>query len=259
MPRLYMPRRRIYRRTRRPTRMYRRKTMYSPSLQRMAGRTSRLLTAPGSRYQFVRMIARNQAFRPTAWQELTYCQTFGISSSAATNILGTEQAFRLNSLYDPDLTGAGHQPYYFDQLTGQYTGYRVYEVAWRITAWSPSVTTQAVAVLATSSADTYTLTGQTASYIDEKPNGFYERIGDGSQPLTCVGSRKIWEIEGISFNHWLGNPAYEATIGASPTQCPLLHIAVNDWASSVGSQNVSFDVRLYFKCAFFGRTAVSYS
>lgn len=41
------------------------------------------------------------------------------SGSAAQNI------FRLNSLFDPDYTGAGHQPLYFDQIAAIYGNYRV--------------------------------------------------------------------------------------------------------------------------------------
>ncbi|AXQ66120.1 MAG: putative capsid protein [Circoviridae sp.] len=34
-------------------------------------------------------------------------------------------AFRMNSLFDPDSTGTGHQPYYFDQLAALYNSYTV--------------------------------------------------------------------------------------------------------------------------------------
>lgn len=36
--------------------------------------------------------------------------------------------FRSNSLYDPDLTGTGHQPMGYDQITNFYTNWRVYGV-----------------------------------------------------------------------------------------------------------------------------------
>lgn len=33
--------------------------------------------------------------------------------------------FALNGLYDPNITGTGHQPMYFDQITGLYNHYNV--------------------------------------------------------------------------------------------------------------------------------------
>lgn len=41
--------------------------------------------------------------------------------------------FRLNSLYDPNLTGSGHQCMYYDQLANIYNRYRVTGVKYRIT------------------------------------------------------------------------------------------------------------------------------
>lgn len=38
----------------------------------------------------------------------------------------TTQAFRINSLYDPDYSVGGGQPYYFDQMMLIYERYQVY-------------------------------------------------------------------------------------------------------------------------------------
>ena len=34
--------------------------------------------------------------------------------------------FKINDLYDPDQTGVGHQPYYFDQISNLWARYTVY-------------------------------------------------------------------------------------------------------------------------------------
>ncbi len=46
-------------------------------------------------------------------------------TTAGSVALGTYYRFRLNSLYDPDVTGTGHQPYQYDQLTAIYQNYIV--------------------------------------------------------------------------------------------------------------------------------------
>ena len=64
-------------------------------------------------------------FPPSMICDLQYVDYGTVSSTGATTSTGSEYAFRLNSLFDPNLTGVGHQPRYFDQLTNIYQLYRV--------------------------------------------------------------------------------------------------------------------------------------
>ncbi len=58
--------------------------------------------------------------------KLAYGDAFGLAAHASlTSYTGSEYVFRLNSLYDPDLTGTGHQPYGFDQFAALYSRYKV--------------------------------------------------------------------------------------------------------------------------------------
>jgi hypothetical protein len=54
---------------------------------------------------------------------------------SSTSGAAAQQQFRLNSLYDPDLTGVGGQPRYYDQLlssSGPYSKYRVVKTHFRV-------------------------------------------------------------------------------------------------------------------------------
>lgn len=77
---------------------------------------------------------RRQARAPTL---LTLRKGFGFPDHYNTKLMYTEQItfsgsanpaiqlYNTNSLYDPNSTGAGHQPRYFDQLAYVYRGYTV--------------------------------------------------------------------------------------------------------------------------------------
>jgi hypothetical protein len=60
---------------------------------------------------------------------LLYCDYDGFSSS--TGVLGKYQ-YRLNSCFDPDFTGTGHQPMGFDQWAAYYNHYVVEECAYEV-------------------------------------------------------------------------------------------------------------------------------
>lgn len=51
-----------------------------------------------------------------------YCDNVAVSGSAG---IPFKYQFSCNGLYDPNITGTGHQPMYFDQVTPIYNQYRV--------------------------------------------------------------------------------------------------------------------------------------
>lgn len=52
-----------------------------------------------------------------------YIHQVGVQSVTGANV--QEQVYRLNGMYDPDYTGAGNQPNFFDDLSALYQRYRV--------------------------------------------------------------------------------------------------------------------------------------
>lgn len=64
----------------------------------------------------------NYGFPDRLKTRLQYCDVVQLAASAGSP--GIWQ-FRLTSLWDPDLTGTGHQPQWYDQLVAVYQRYRV--------------------------------------------------------------------------------------------------------------------------------------
>lgn len=92
----------------------------SRSISRISGSTVRgppLWARPsswGSRYR--------DPFPAVEKYQLRYCDTIAINGTAGS---ASSYLFRANSIYDPDYTGAGHQPYGHDQLEEIYNHYCV--------------------------------------------------------------------------------------------------------------------------------------
>lgn len=71
----------------------------------------------------------NKLLQPRIRTKLIYCDT-------KTIVPGTSDArhlFRIRSIYDPDSTGVGHQPAFFDKWAALYDNYRVTYCKWYIT------------------------------------------------------------------------------------------------------------------------------
>lgn len=81
----------------------------------------RRLTTRKGRVPRLPVTLYNNLHKPKLITTLRYCDTKTISPGASSAV----HTFRLNSIYDPDLSGIGHKPAYTDQWNGLYTKYRV--------------------------------------------------------------------------------------------------------------------------------------
>jgi hypothetical protein len=79
--------------------------------------------------------ARSYPLPDSTIRTLKYAAQFTINPA-----VGTPQTyvFAANGLYDPDVTGIGHQPYGLDQLMANYNHYEVLESCIRIRAFNSS-------------------------------------------------------------------------------------------------------------------------
>jgi len=87
--------------------------------------------SPGTYVQSTRTVSKVlsrfgqwNAFPPSISGKMYYVQQFALTGGVV-GITGLEQVMRLNSLFDPDFTGGGHQPNTFDQVAALYGTYRV--------------------------------------------------------------------------------------------------------------------------------------
>lgn len=65
---------------------------------------------------------KGQGIPDSIYVKLVYCEQIDISALAVSYM---PYVFRGNSLHDPNYSGVGHQPLYFDQYAAMYSKYRV--------------------------------------------------------------------------------------------------------------------------------------
>lgn len=156
--------------------------------------------------------------------------------------------FRLNSLFDPNLTGTGHQPKGFDQLAAFYSRYRVYHCRYRLTF---AQTSNAIPIYC-GVAPTNTLTGFT-DITDHAETPFSQYIvAVNSNPLptgSFRGKVDLAKLNGKTRVAYEADDTTQALTTANPSEQLNLHVMAQTLDNST---NVSmyFLVQLWYDVEF---------
>lgn len=162
----------------------------------------------------------NKALQPIAQRyicSLKYAQTF-----KPTNTLGINNwQIRLNSIFDPDFTGGGHQPYGRDQLAGLYARYRVLSCSYAIQAWSSDGHAICVSALPANESHLFS----SVSEARENPRcRFIVQAGTGSEFKTLRGRVNLPSLVGRTKAQYMSDDRYQATQGSNPAENAYLNV-----------------------------------
>jgi hypothetical protein len=84
---------------------------------------------------------RIYGFPEKMYTKMRYCDFYALTSTSGS--IG-KQVFKLNSTYDPDSTGGGHQPLYRDVYAGIYAEYSVVKATIKVTFTSNATTSSVI-------------------------------------------------------------------------------------------------------------------
>lgn len=178
-----------------------------------------------------------------------------VNNSAA----AARQQYAMNSLYDPDFTGSGQQPEYYDQLSLLYNRYRVYGSSIKLTFININGSTQTatpVNVVLVPSAQSL------ASYGIEDAAGLPRAqnrvscVNMDYKNQTMVASHSVSEILGVKDVE--GADRLQALINASPAEECLWSIVARS-ADNTTAAFLAISVRITYDCEFFDRQVATQS
>jgi len=154
----------------------------------------------------------------------------------------------MNSLYDPDLSGTGHQPYQFDQIKTMYGTYLVHKCDWTITFFGAAVTGLWVGVSIYNTIGGTSVAGFTLDAIKERNlTKMIPLPSTGEQKVTLSGSTNLWDIFGVTKEQYLAEPqAYGSAVSGNPAYSVQLECVLVDPAART-SASVLVDADLNFK------------
>lgn len=154
----------------------------------------------------------------------------------------------LNSLFDPDRSYTGHQPYGFDQLAALYKKYRVDRCDCDIqlvNVGGEDVSLLYVSVPSNETTD-YTIlngiempfqTGVVAVAIEA--------------PVRFKRSFYPHVITGVTKEKYMSDDLYAADVGASPTEALVLHQLVSQSNPALGANSLRIIGTITYTCTFY--------
>lgn len=183
-----------------------------------------------------------QMFAKLRW---TYPYAVNIAASSYAN-----REFRLNSLHDPDLTGTGDQPYYYDQYMAMFSRYRVYGVKMNVLiGCTMSASNVFYPLLNINSFADQTPAWNTNGQFSAK-RSIRRFLVPGQAPVKLSAYYDLRSIAGVSKTEYNSAEVFQALLGANPSR-PIT-LAIN-LANQDGSATIAyaFNLQLTFYCKFF--------
>lgn len=122
--------------------------------------------------------------------------------------------YSCNGMYDPDISGAGHQPMYFDQLTAIYNHYTV--LSSKITIRARARASGVAAGLGVYINDDATVTPTDFTGRAEHTDSVYKTVGTSGSEETVIVKR--WSAAKNFGPNPLSDPNLQGTAAANPTE-----------------------------------------
>lgn len=166
-----------------------------------------------------------------------YREAFDLTST--TGLLGT-YLFRCNGMFDPNFSGTGHQPMYYDQLTPLYDHFCVIGSKIKLTLTPSTVTTFPSRIVAFVNDDT-SVTGTTVDTISEQSQAKQiKQIPAGNNSVIILTLN--WSAKKYFGGSVLSNPELQGSAGADPTEQSTYVIAVQAYGANSLSYLVQAEI-----------------
>jgi hypothetical protein len=191
------------------------------------------------------VIQRTLPLFPSSVQKrLRYSTNITLGSTAGAV---ASQVYAVNGLFDPDVTGTGHQPMGFDEMMIYFNHYIVVACHMTVVAKNASATKMTVSVRQDASSTPITVIDR----LVEIGGGVIEYL---EYSTTALATKKlqisfdIAKMQGVSRIALTADSALRGTSVANPSELSYAHLQI--WDAAAASGTVANDVILEFDAIF---------
>lgn len=172
----------------------------------------------------------------------------GYRDLTSTSGLHNTYRYSCNGIYDPDITGAGHQPMYFDTLMAIYNHYTVIgsKIVVKVV---PKSATQGPGAFGVFINDANTSTMQQVGNVYEQSSGTdIKLIAPGQSSPLYVS--KTWSAKQTFGGSILGNDDLQGSASANPVEQSYYDIVYQDLTTSPTTATVQLFIELQYTVVF---------
>lgn len=170
------------------------------------------------------------------------------STSVITSAAG-QYIFNLNSLFDPDRTGIGHQPYGYDPLSNLYNRYRVIACGWRV--HNPTGAVGNAILTGCLPNNDLGMTFANTGEMLENPRAKYIVQNPGAPLVALKGKSYLPKLMGRTRSQYMADDNYQAVITASPAELGLLYLQTFNGLNGDAIGGIGLTVVLEYTVEFF--------
>lgn len=180
-------------------------------------------------------------------EDLVYSEHVELKAVASS--VSNAYEFRLNSAYDPDYSGGGHQPRGFDQWAAFYRRYRVTQVKINVQFSSPANAfgNPALAWIHVGNGS-YGLTPSIT--LLETPGTCFKTVDVQEHP-RLQQTVKLWELGGMTYKQYMADDSTAASTGANPAMIAIGSVGVVSANNSSAVQTTQAQITMVMRVVFF--------
>jgi len=155
------------------------------------------------------------------------------------------------SIYDPDLSGVGHQPMWRDMYAAQFNRYRVNGIAYKIYVKNTNAVNMAIFLVQHSSVTTTDTNINTALERNATKRVYLDSPSNKSNIIK--GYLNVAKVFGLSRQAFTADDQYDALVTANPAKMGYLHLMALGRAPAI----LNVQVELTYYVEFFDRYMIS--
>jgi len=158
--------------------------------------------------------------------------------------------FLANSIWDPNATGIGHQPYGMDTLTALYNRYRVISCKYVINGTVTNGTTEVNSIIGVLPANEgATVTGG-INELQENPRSKFVTQYVGNEK-TLKGNVYIPALVGRTKSQYMADDRYQAQTNQSPAENAVMNIYFGFMDGTLATATADLNITLEYTVEFF--------